>query len=488
MNCVHALALALGINGVLVLAGYWLAARLTDLGPAGRLAVASLTGLGSLLLLVSAVNLFVPLRGVAAAGCLLLPGGLTLARARHRLSADCGSFLSRGKAWGVALAAGVLWAGLLWPLLSDPRLVFFDGSANHDNFFWIAGAEHLQRHPYLVDPVPDAARPFANRVPCITGWHPAWGRMGAEGLLALLAAVTGRPALDLYLPATAALLGPWLAGVFLVVRSVLREHSRAWVWWASAGLQPLFAFFFRNGNLPNLLGNLAAAMLVCGIVNGLRRASGTSPARSAWPWWAFTALGTHGLLCAYPEMAPFVLLPCGLLVLPSGWGTGWRPVAWAAGAGFAGLLANPATPVRAMHGFMVAFQAARLDHGWANIFATVRPTGYVPALATLAIPACENLGAASGAVVSLALAGLLALTLRRARDPFAAAVLLSGAGVLLLYTMATGFSYGWQKAAQFSGIFLSAIVPAGGLATLDGMLGSGGSPRQTRVLNGLQPG
>ena len=72
---------------------------------------------------------------------------------------------------------------LLWPLLHTPNLIFYDGSANHDSFFWIITAEYLKTHTYMVTPPPDALHPLHNVARVVTGLLPDWGRMGSEGLL-----------------------------------------------------------------------------------------------------------------------------------------------------------------------------------------------------------------------------------------------------------------------------------------------------------------
>lgn len=473
------------IGGCLLLAGYWLAAEMREATPAERLAAASLVGLTSALWTVATVNFFLPLRGFPAWLCVLLPCGLTLGRARSRraLLADCRQVFRQPAAWCAALGAAALLLGLLWPLLRDPTLVFYDGTGNHDGFFWIASAEHLQRHSYMVDPIISAEQPFTNAARAITDWQPPWGRMGAEGLLALVAALTGRPAIEIYHPATVALLLPWLSGVFLVLRTfVTRERQHPLFWFAASGLQPVFLFFNSNGNLPNLLGVLAATGMVLGVGRSLENPGGTSGFRAAcWPWLGSITLSTHALLCGYPEMLPFAVLPCGLLGLRASIGPtagGWRRPAWLAAAAAVGFALNPATSVRGLSGFLKSLDAARYDAvaRWHNLLASLEPAEYFPALTTLAVGACDHLGAALGLALSLGLLGALALTIRRARDPFGTSALLAGVGALVLYTLVTGFSYGWQKAAQFAGIFLAALFPAGCLATLVPTIAACGRP------------
>ena len=130
---------------------------------------------------------------------------------------------------------------------------------------------------------------------------------------------------------------------------------------------------------------------------------------------------------------------------------------------------NPATGVRGVHGFAMSVEGARADAHWFNVFSTLRPAAYLPALVTLSIPTCETLGRFWGAALTLGLLAALTLTVRRARDPFNAAALLAGAVALLLYTLLTGFSYGWQKTTEFAGVFIGALLPVGALGTLDAM-------------------
>ena len=164
-------------------------------------------------------------------------------------------------------------------------------------------------------------------------------------------------------------------------------------------------------------------------------------------------------------MAPFILLPCGLLWLRAWLVDGWRGAAVVAAAFLAALCINPATTVRGFTGFLESLHSARA-RDWHNLFGVLRPAEFFPGLTTLAVGACKHLGAVPGLALSLLLAAALAQTVRRARDPFGTVAMLAGGGVLLVYTWVTGFQYGWQKTAQFTGVFLGAIFPAGCLAAL----------------------
>lgn len=455
-----------GIGGGLLAAGYWLSARMPEITAAERATAGFVAGLASLILMVSVIGSFRPISGLWAWLC-LLPCGVTLGHALTRkiFIADCRQLFARSEIRWIAAIGAAFLALLLAPLLDDPNLVFYDGTANHDNFFWIAGGEHLQTHHYLAWPTSTStAKPFANKSYAIAGWRPAWGRMGTEGLLALTSSIRGLPIVNLYTVATAALYLPWLAGVFLLLRTFVSERPSFFVLAIGASVQPLFVFFHSNANLPNLLGALVSA----GIVVGLQRwFVSVHSGSKAWPWWGIAMLSTHGLLCVYPEMFPFVLLPCGLLLLRGLKESGLRCALLAGAALVAGMIVNPATAVRAFHGLVASYGLARANESWTNIFAPVHPEQYLLAVTTLAIAACVKLGLILGTLLSFLVVTMVVFALRRARDPFGTAALFSGTAVLVLYTVITSFSYGWQKSAQFAGLFIGALFPAGCIAAME---------------------
>lgn len=456
---VNLLVLAL-LPLVLLLSGYGLAARLTHATATERISVGLLAGLGLLLWNVAAVNLFRPLSGFWAWLC-LWPVAVTLLFSASRRAVWHDVRLVLGSRRGATAALGtVAFLGyLLWPLLVNPALVFYDGTSNHDAFFWTIAAEHLMRHSYLELPTPSSVHPLMAAVPAIIGWHPDWGRMAAEGFLALISSLAGTEPVRLYLAATAALFAPWLAAVFLVVRTFVAHRLGVIGTVALVALQPLFVFFHANSNLPNLLGALCAAGAVVATARLLR--SEPEPGRAGW--FALLALSVHGLLCSYPEMVPFVVFPAGLIWLRAWWATPlrtvWRPATVAALAWVAGVGLNPASSIRSWHGFMASFETARANQNWANLFDPLSPLQYVPALATLSIGGIRFLGWILGAVLTLLLLWGLVLALRRATDRWGACLTLAGAGALLAYTLAFGFSYGWQKTVQFGGAIWAAFFP-----------------------------
>lgn len=439
----------------MILAGYWLAARFSGASAGERLAVATLAGLGVLLWSVSVVNLFRPLAGWPAWLC-LWPIALTLASrsACIGLVRDFNAVALNRRGTLMMLFAATFVGFLLWPLLSRPALVFYDGTGNHDAFFWITGADHLQRHTYLEAPTVNATHPVATNVSTIVGWRPAWGRMGGEGLLALLATLFGLTPLELYLAVTAALFVPWAAAVYLVARTFFVEQLTWPAMFALVALQPMFVFFHGNANLPNLLGALAGAMIVVATERSLRG----DAARGGWL--AVLALGLHALLCCYPEMLPFVAVPAGLLWVRAS-AAARRPawdIVWAV---VAGLVLNVASTIRAWHGFVSSLHSAQTQQGWANIFRPLSLLDRGPAMVMLSPRFGYALGLAGGALCSLLLIGTAVLAIMRARDRFGAIATLTGAGVLLVYTFVTGFDYGWQKTAQVGAIFLTALFTAG---------------------------
>lgn len=461
------LLLLVALPAVLMLSGYWLAARLTDSSATERIAVAILAGLGVLLWTLATVNFFRPLSGAWAWLC-LWPLVVTLASGRGRNTAwrDVVAVLANRRG-AIALLSGIgFLVFLLWPLLTRPSLVFYDGTSNHDAFFWILGAEHLMRHSYMELATESPLRPLMNAVNAIVGWSPAWGRMGAEGFLAATSSILGTEPVKLYVAATAALLVPWIAGVFLAVRTFLVGRLHFVTLIALVTLQPVFVYFHGNANLPNLLGALCAGAAVIATERALR------PGGGRMVWLGLLAVSVHGLFCSYPEMIPFVVMPAGLLWLRA-WFAGtlhevWRPASAAALGWIAGIALNPASSVRAARGFVASFDAARADDAWANLFAPISAVQYPAALATLSVGAVKSLGVVAVVLLTLVLVTGLFLAWRRALDRVGALLILSGAGALLLYTLGTGFNYGWQKTVQFGGVLWVAFFP---VAIVDALAG-----------------
>lgn len=470
MRLIHGASVLVGVPLACLLLGLWLGQRLGLASPNQRIAASILAGLGVLLASLAAFNLFCPLESWTA-WTVLAPAMLTLARPAGLRDAfgDLRAMLFSGGGPAFAAAALVFLALALGPLMVRPGAIFYDGTANHDAFFWITGAEYLQTHSYLVVPEASAPHPLNNAVTAFTGLSPAWGRMGAEGYIGWVSSVAGRSPLLVYLWASAALYIAWLAAVCLVARTFITIELRWPAAAALAALQPHFAFYHHNANLPNLLGMLAGATLVLTHSHGLHAAA---TARREWRGWlVFGALAWHGLLCTYPEMVPFILLPCGLIT-----GRAWlggatqaernRLLAFAAAMLLAGAVLNPVTTWRAAHGFWVSFFSARTNEGWANIFSSVGPSEFIPALLTLSPKAGRELGGLLGCALTFGMIGAIALAWWRARDRTGLALVMSGAGALALYTAVTEFHYGWQKTVQFSGVFLAAMLPVGTMELL----------------------
>ena len=482
MNQLEGLLILLVLPLGLLLCGYWLAARLEVGGAATRVAIAMLAGLAVLLLEVTVLNFFVPIAGWPAYAC-LAPGLFTLlvGANRQRLLADVRTLAGQRPARIHVGMAALFCVLLVSPTLFSSAVVFYEGTSNHDSFFWIASAEYLKRHSYMEVPALNALRPVANAVPSIIGWKPAWGRMGAEGMLALASALTGTSPLKLYLYATACLFPLWLAAMYLAVKTFYAERVSPLAWGAGMLLQPVFVFYYNNSNLPNLLGAITGATAVIAVARVLAPDPGEHPARGAWL--LLTVLSLHALYCVYPEMVPFVWLPCSLLWLRSlvvgRLRQTWRPALLVAGAVVVSLLVNLASTVRAVSGFVASMKLARGEQPWSNIFRNLDPFQYPPALITLSVRAASFAGPVLGFGLCLLLLAGVFLAFRRARDRFGYFAAFTGGLVLLVYTFVTGFNYGWQKGVQFSGVFLAATVS---VAQLDALLHLAASARPARWL------
>lgn len=469
MQLFDAAVFLIGFPLGLLLAGYWLVTPMTGNETSARPTVALLAGLATLLLAVSVVNFLFPLSGGAGWACLLpILVSLTGRKSREVFWHDMRALAGRRAAWAQAAVLAFFFALLLWPLLSDPSLMLHEGGGNHDSFFWIVDADHLKGHTYMQHPLRDALHPALGAADAVIGWLPAWGRMGAEGLLALLSSLSGRSALELYTYFSASLYLPWLAVGQLTIRTFYAEHLSRTAQVTLLLLHPVFIYFHRNSNLPNLLGVIMGAFAIIAVERSLR-ISWETQRKECLMWCGLTVLGLHGLYCAYSEMIPFVLLPCGLLWLRTFFPL-WRRTPnqrlAVAGAIAASVLVNPVTSMRAGWGFYAALMSARADDRWADILIGLDPSRYLPALVTLSPSAAKSLAPWAGGIVSLIFLVGLALAWRHARDRTGTLFIFSGSAVLLAYTLMTDFTYGWQKSIQFCGVFLSVAVSAAAIDAL----------------------
>ncbi len=461
MNPLAGLLFLLAVAAVILLSGYWLSAlnRIDTL--AERLAFAAVTGLATLLLMVAAVNFFLPLSGLGTGICLLpAVGTLLWPRSRHQLLNDVlGAVRSRSGLMVLALAA-VFLVVLLGPALKDWQALFYDGTTNHDSYIWITAGEFLQHHTYLEGPVRSETQPWLNMAEDNIGWDPRRGQLGVETLLALFSSLAFTTPLHTCLYFAAALFLPWTAAVYLAVTTFFRPQISRRILAALVLLQPIFVFFYANSNLPNLLGAIMGAAVVIATERTLRAT--TRPGRLGWC--ALLGLGFHGLLAAYPEMIPFILLPCSLLWFRPWFARRWEVVrtngGWAAAAFLAGAAVNPAITVRALRGFLYSFRIARTEDIFGNLFEPLSLAQYVPTFATLSVPAALNLGHVLGTALTLILLAAAATGWWRARDRLGVLFMLAGSGALLAYTIVTGFKYGWQKSVQFGGVFVAATMTA----------------------------
>ncbi|MBX3736420.1 MAG: hypothetical protein KF715_07025 [Candidatus Didemnitutus sp.] len=462
MPWLTAVLILTGVPFAFALQGAWLARRL-ELPSAGlRLATATLAGLTITLWEAGTLNLLAPLSGWPL-GLLLVPALPTLLHrpTRTGLFADGRAVFANpaGLSFGAGLIAFL--ALLLWPAWRDASLVYADGTSNHDAFFWILGADFVREHASIATTGTPPASGAATFAGAIAGWFPSWGRFGAEGYLATVAGFAHTRPLGIYLWASAALFFAWVAAVYGIVRTFIADQLGWGALVALALFQPLFAFYHHNANLPNLLGVLAGATAALA-TEWTRRAvaAGTQKPIAAVAIFAFA---WHAVIVAYPEIAPFIALPCVLLAVRkiSSVALVRRTLTWLAAGFLAALLANPLLTVRAGNAFIRSLQIARFESNWANIVTAAGPGGFLPALVTLSTKTGHELGVPLGVVATLLIALGAFATWRRARDRYGLASLLAGAGILSVYTLATGFVYGWQKTAQFSGVFLAAVFPVG---------------------------
>lgn len=447
----------LAVSLLLIFVGYLFVGRLNLGGRFLRLALASQVGLAWIIFGAAALGLWFPLRGWPS--WLIWSPALVVwlvPRLRRALVGDFAAALRHPLAVPMLAGLAVVWLALMIPMALQPDLAFFEGSPNHDNFFWIMGAEHLQRNAYLDPFQADAAYPVFNAAQAILGPSPAWGRMGAEGMLAVVGGALTLSTIRIYNFAVVALSLPWIFTVFATARIMCARALTPGLTFVAVVGQPVLIFFISNGNLPNLLGTLfAGGLWLCTLLLLENKT------RLSWSMAVVLILLVQGVLASYPEIAPFAALPpalYGLWCLVRRSATLRRRTLGLAAVAALGLVVNPITAQRAWYGFWVSFNTARDDVAWTNLLDWVTVANKVPSLVTLSVPSASRYNDGEGWMFSLGIALAAGLTLWRRHATVAVAFSLAGFVVLLAYTIVTAFSYGWQKSVQFSGIPFAAFT------------------------------
>jgi hypothetical protein len=426
-------------------------------------------GLSVLLFILAALNSVLPIRGIVLF-CSLLPALWTVVEktSRRGLISDLGQLACNAESLRLTATGALMMAVLLGPFLWNPRLVFFDGSGNHDNFIWATLGDYLKTRPYLEPNHPDAPHPWLDLSINILGWTPNWGRMGAEGLLAFFSSLRGGPVALVYNAMVVALYVPWMAAVLWVLKLFFEPKPRFWVLLAAVVFQPVFVFFHANGNLPNLLGTLMGTGWVVAVHRLFYNRAPDKMERNSWILLAL--LFGQGMLCCYPEAAPFLLVSGFMPVLGLGWisrpGTALWGVLRLAVLTLAATFLNPVTGVRAIHGFLNSFGTAHANVSWGQhyLFENLAPGGFALALTSLSVKGLEALPAFISGMLALGVMALFVWGFLRSEQRGNIAALFSGSLLLLAYSFYSHFGYGFQKTVQFAGVFWGTAFPTGCLA------------------------
>jgi len=421
-----------------------------------RICLALVLGLAVLILNITLVNLWLPLNLTASLICLWPVAGLASHRPFRLAAFEDAKDLFRLRGGLVAFFSFILVFSILAPLVFQNDIITFDGTPNHDSFFWVTAAHHLQLHSYLTAPETDPLHPVMASVPAITGWKPIWGRMGGEGLLAFWSSLTGSSPVFMLLPLSASLLLAWNACCYLFFRTFFGDRLPRRSVPVIILIQPVFLFAHYNSNLPNLLGSIFGTISIVSLEQFLKCK------RGRWTWAMLLVLSIHGMICSYPEIVPFIVFPAGLLwirfLIVSKDIHKWTRSVASVLLALIGLVLNPASSYRAYYGFIESFSAGRADAHWANMFEPLNPAEFIPGLLTMNPWYSRSLGWGFGLILTGLFVYGFVKAFRNAKDATGAFLATTGGLLLLAYTIATGFSYGWQKSIQFSGPMISTWV------------------------------
>ena len=212
----------------------------------------------------------------------------------------------RLRAGGFLIAAGMLGFVRLWPLADFHAIVPFEGTGNHDEFYYIFLAQRLYETSWstIVSGALDGVSLITSAA--------MLPRFGAELIMVFFATIGGISIPASHPLASAAGSVLWVAGALLVFATCLGPRSRTRVAaMVVIVLSPAAAYIVANNNLATLFGTAFVAGF------GWALATCLQPEATAASGWRAGALLAATLTC-YVELIPVVMF-VSFAVLLAAW-------------------------------------------------------------------------------------------------------------------------------------------------------------------------
>ncbi|MBP1475474.1 hypothetical protein J7I44_14260 [Frateuria sp. MAH-13] len=369
--------------------------------------------------------------------------------------------------WLTALV--VLTVALNIPVFSHKALVA-EASSNHDAIYYVTNARWMLGHRFGDTVTYSADHPLFWMARSAFGAAPSLGRVGAEGLLAFVSAISAQDPVTHFLALqTVAVIGGTSASALLIPRRLALFSSRptaAKVLAAgSVVFAPALVQIFINSSFANAYG---VVLMTSFVLISIRS--------KAWSLRVQQPLLFAGMLATYPELSPIALIIIGSIFLFELLlrGESFRELLMSGFQILASVaIAIVAVPwissVAAMTLKTVYFVASTQGNSWPDPYA---------GLSALQLPLAvfstsQGLATIVPGAFFVAFAGLLCITLARSTVrspdsslPLGVALALT---VFLSYIFHKEFNYGKLKILEYFSLFLApSLIAACGVATSGG--------------------
>lgn len=355
--------------------------------------------------------------------------------------------------WFVALILIVV--ALNFPVFEHHALVF-EYSPNHDAIYYITNARWMLGHSFSEAVTYSADKPLFYISTSFFGKAPPLGRVGAEGLLAFVSAITKQdPLLHFQAMEAVALVAGVAISALLLPRQVSSLLARP----TFAGLLMITSVVFApaliqipiNSSFSNAYGIVIMTAFVLTSLRGpARRLDVLQPLLFA------------GLLATYPELAPISLVIIGAVLL---FEFAFRSQSFheVFARGTRALLAAVATvfifPWISTFALMVLktvyFAASTQGASWPNPYAGLGPLQLLAAALTTSRSFASMLPSALIIAAGLLLCVTFFRTIRRSRDSALFCGVALALTVFLGYIFYKEFNYGKLKILEYFSLFFT---------------------------------
>lgn len=361
--------------------------------------------------------------------------------------------------WTTAFVlSAILWIGYInAPNLFPGAPILFEGDANHDVSHWVACADVLREQGYLSSSV-------AGNIPRSTflgfaGWWSFDGRLGAELFLSWLSGLIGTHPALVYNSIAASLFWGWITGVALIARRMIGTSLPKWSWLLMVCTQPAYIFYFNFGSFPNLFGMILSSGVVVWL--SLIRENPNIP---RWAQYVFPSIGITAVLTTYPELLPSLVI--AIFVVFTFQDHRQPKKLWQTAIRLTSIFSLSAlwNPISTIRGIGTVWNKGTMSAEGRNLpdlLQNVPPINFIPSWLTIDREFGIDTYSIIGGITSILLIASIVIAAKSVKRVELGLIGLLILALITIIAEAKAVGYYYQKAIQYSAIFIYGTLLSG---------------------------